>query len=61
MRPINSSPSSLVNQKVTDDILVTGIKVTDLLAPYLKGGKISLFGGTAVKHQDEETLLHLLR
>ncbi|WP_339045524.1 F0F1 ATP synthase subunit beta [Candidatus Mesenet endosymbiont of Agriotes lineatus] len=48
MRPIYSDPPSLVDQKVTDDILVTGIKVIDLLAPYLKGGKIGLFGGAGV-------------
>ncbi len=48
IRPIHSSPPSLIDQKVTDDVLVTGIKVIDLLAPYLKGGKIGLFGGAGV-------------
>ena len=33
---------------VTAEILVTGIKVVDLLAPYSKGGKIGLFGGAGV-------------
>ena len=33
---------------VSQDILVTGIKVVDLLAPYAKGGKIGLFGGAGV-------------
>lgn len=33
---------------VTPDILSTGIKVVDLLAPYVKGGKIGLFGGAGV-------------
>lgn len=33
---------------VEQEILVTGIKVVDLLAPYAKGGKIGLFGGAGV-------------
>ena len=33
---------------VEQEILVTGIKVVDLLAPYVKGGKIGLFGGAGV-------------
>ena len=39
---------SLVEQKVTEEILETGIKVIDLLCPYLKGSKIGLFGGAGV-------------
>lgn len=39
---------SLIEQKVTEDILETGIKVIDLLCPYLKGSKIGLFGGAGV-------------
>ena len=31
-----------------DDVLITGIKVVDLLAPYARGGKIGLFGGASV-------------
>lgn len=34
--------------KVEAEILITGIKVVDLLAPYSKGGKIGLFGGAGV-------------
>jgi hypothetical protein len=36
---------SLSSQGKSQEILVTGIKVVDLLAPYAKGGKIGLFGG----------------
>ena len=39
---------SLVDQKTTEDILETGIKVLDLLTPYVKGSKIGLFGGAGV-------------
>jgi F-type H+/Na+-transporting ATPase subunit beta len=38
----------LVEQKITADILETGIKVLDLLCPYVKGSKIGLFGGAGV-------------
>jgi F-type H+-transporting ATPase subunit beta len=38
----------LVDQSTESEILVTGIKVIDLLAPYAKGGKIGLFGGAGV-------------
>lgn len=38
----------LVEQKATDEILETGIKVLDLLTPYVKGSKIGLFGGAGV-------------
>merc|ERR1712117_456405 len=37
-----------VEMSVEQEILVTGIKVVDLLAPYVKGGKIGLFGGAGV-------------
>src|SRR5690606_41543736 len=40
--------SGLVDQPTEASILVTGIKVIDLLAPYAKGGKIGLFGGAGV-------------
>src|SRR4029079_19104313 len=39
---------SYVDQGKSQEILVTGIKVVDLLAPYAKGGKIGLFGGAGV-------------
>ncbi|GAG68871.1 unnamed protein product, partial [marine sediment metagenome] len=43
--PLHRSAPSFSEQGKTQDILVTGIKVVDLLAPYAKGGKIGLFGG----------------
>jgi F-type H+-transporting ATPase subunit beta len=46
--PIHRSAPSYVDQATEAQILVTGIKVIDLLAPYLKGGKIGLFGGAGV-------------
>jgi len=46
--PIHAESPSLVSQSTKSDILVTGIKVIDLIAPYLKGGKIGLFGGAGV-------------
>jgi F-type H+/Na+-transporting ATPase subunit beta len=47
-RPIHQPAPSYVEQSTEADILVTGIKVVDLLAPYAKGGKIGLFGGAGV-------------
>ena len=46
--PIHRSAPSFRDQKPTVEILETGIKVIDLLAPYAKGGKIGLFGGAGV-------------
>jgi len=46
--PIHASAPPLVDQSTESEILVTGIKVVDLLAPYAKGGKIGLFGGAGV-------------
>lgn len=46
--PIHREAPSLVDQSTSSEILVTGIKVIDLLAPYAKGGKIGLFGGAGV-------------
>jgi F-type H+-transporting ATPase subunit beta len=46
--PIHRSAPTFEEQATTSEILVTGIKVVDLLAPYLKGGKIGLFGGAGV-------------
>lgn len=45
---IHRSAPELIEQKVTDEILETGIKVIDLLCPYVKGSKIGLFGGAGV-------------
>ena len=46
--PIHRSAPSFEEQATSAEILVTGIKVVDLLAPYLKGGKVGLFGGAGV-------------
>ena len=46
--PIHAEAPLFVDQSTEADILVTGIKVIDLLAPYAKGGKIGLFGGAGV-------------
>jgi F-type H+-transporting ATPase subunit beta len=47
-RSIYNTPPTLVEQSTHSEILTTGIKVIDLLAPYPKGGKIGLFGGAGV-------------
>jgi F-type H+-transporting ATPase subunit beta len=46
--PIHRPPPSLTEQNVKLEAFETGIKVIDLLAPYLRGGKIGLFGGAGV-------------
>jgi F-type H+-transporting ATPase subunit beta len=46
--PIHAEAPAFVDQSTEASILVTGIKVIDLLAPYAKGGKIGLFGGAGV-------------
>src|SRR4051812_10855119 len=46
--PIHAPAPLFVDQSTESAILVTGIKVIDLLAPYAKGGKIGLFGGAGV-------------
>ena len=46
--PIHAAAPEFVDQSTESSILVTGIKVIDLLAPYAKGGKIGLFGGAGV-------------
>ena len=46
--PIHREAPLFSEQATSAEILVTGIKVVDLLAPYLKGGKIGLFGGAGV-------------
>ena len=46
--PIHRQAPSFEEQSRSAEILVTGIKVVDLLAPYLKGGKVGLFGGAGV-------------
>src|SRR5215831_12797095 len=46
--PIHREAPSFAEQAGTAEVLVTGIKVIDLLCPYAKGGKIGLFGGAGV-------------
>ncbi len=46
--PIHQDAPKFEDLTTTNEILVTGIKVVDLLAPYMKGGKIGLFGGAGV-------------
>jgi len=47
-RAIHQPAPAFTDQSTESEILVTGIKVVDLLAPYAKGGKIGLFGGAGV-------------
>src|SRR5690606_40463507 len=47
-RPIHKDAPSFEEQSTSSEILVTGIKVIDLMCPYTKGGKIGLFGGAGV-------------
>ncbi|MBI1272645.1 MAG: F0F1 ATP synthase subunit beta [Alphaproteobacteria bacterium] len=46
--PIHREAPPFIDQSTDQQILVTGIKVVDLLAPYARGGKIGLFGGAGV-------------
>jgi F-type H+/Na+-transporting ATPase subunit beta len=46
--PIHRAPPALTEQSLEDKVLETGIKVIDLLCPYMKGAKIGLFGGAGV-------------
>jgi len=46
--PIHAAPPALIDQGEANEIFETGIKVVDLLAPYVKGGKVGLFGGAGV-------------
>ncbi|KAL7413905.1 ATP synthase F1, beta subunit [Mrakia frigida] len=48
MSPIHADAPPFVDQSTTAEVLETGIKVVDLLAPYARGGKIGLFGGAGV-------------
>lgn len=47
-RPIHANPPEFADQSTSAEVLETGIKVVDLLAPYARGGKIGLFGGAGV-------------
>jgi F-type H+-transporting ATPase subunit beta len=46
--PIHRPPPALVDQSTSPQLLATGIKVIDLICPFLKGGKIGAFGGAGV-------------
>ncbi|MDX2222301.1 MAG: F0F1 ATP synthase subunit beta, partial [Rhodospirillaceae bacterium] len=46
--PIHRQAPEFVDQSTAAEIFVTGIKVIDLLEPYVKGGKVGLFGGAGV-------------
>ena len=46
--PIHADAPEFVDQSTAPEVLETGIKVVDLLAPYARGGKIGLFGGAGV-------------
>lgn len=46
--PIHRPPPSLIEQSTSPQILTTGIKVIDLICPFLKGGKVGAFGGAGV-------------
>ena len=48
LRPIHAPAPDFVDQATESEVLVTGIKVIDLICPYAKGGKIGLFGGYSV-------------
>ena len=47
-KPIHRSAPPLVDQSTSPQVLVTGIKVIDLICPFLKGGKVGAFGGAGV-------------
>src|SRR5436189_166389 len=49
-RPIHQPAPLYTEQATESEILITGIKVVDLLAPYAKGGKVGLFGGTVAEY-----------
>lgn len=48
MSPIHVEPPKLVDQSVKLELFETGIKVIDLIAPFIKGGKVAIFGGAGV-------------
>ncbi len=48
MYPIHRPPPKLVDQSTKLEVLETGIKVIDLIAPFVKGGKVAIFGGAGV-------------
>jgi F-type H+/Na+-transporting ATPase subunit beta len=48
LAPIHAKPPKLADQASSTEIFVTGIKVIDLLCPFIKGGKVGVFGGAGV-------------
>src|ERR1700755_603429 len=46
--PIHRQPPALIDQSTSPQLLATGIKVIDLICPFLKGGKVGAFGGAGV-------------
>lgn len=48
LKPIHTIPPRLIDQETKPQILETGVKVIDLVAPFTKGGKIAIFGGAGV-------------
>src|ERR1051326_3112407 len=46
--PIHRPPPALIDQSTSPQVLTTGIKVIDLICPFLKGGKVGAFGGAGV-------------
>lgn len=48
MYPIHRSAPSFTDQQTKPEVLETGIKVIDLIAPFVKGGKVAIFGGAGV-------------
>merc|ERR1712061_517314 len=52
--PIHAEAPEFIEMSVAQEILATGIKVVDMLAPYAKGGKIGLFGGAGVGERTRE-------
>ncbi len=48
LKPIHAAPPTLEDQETKPQILETGVKVIDLIAPFTKGGKIGIFGGAGV-------------
>jgi F-type H+/Na+-transporting ATPase subunit beta len=46
--PIHRPPPALIDQSTSPEVLFTGIKVIDLICPFLKGGKVGAFGGAGV-------------
>ncbi|KAI5994417.1 P-loop containing nucleoside triphosphate hydrolase protein [Pisolithus albus] len=48
LSPVHADPPVFVDQSTTAEVLETGIKIVDILAPYARGGKIGLFSGAGV-------------